>query len=88
MRKYFFVVALLLGSLPLVFAEDLVMSVDQTEYYFLVGENAVIPLEIENNYGHQISGILQYIISQQIIQGNTQFSSSNTQSSTFTIDEG
>ncbi|MFQ5782470.1 MAG: hypothetical protein ACE5GR_05390 [Nitrosopumilus sp.] len=88
MRKYFVVVALLLGSLPLVFAEDLVMSVEQTEYYFLVGENAVIPLEIENNYGHQISGILQYTISQQIIQRNTQFSSSNTQSSTFTIDEG
>ena len=87
MKKYL-VVVLLLSSLPLVFAEDLVMSIEQTEYYFLVGENAVIPLEIENNYGHQISGMLQYTISQQIIQGNTQFSSSNTQSSTFAIDDG
>lgn len=88
MKKQVFFVVLLLVSLPLVFAEDLVMSVDQSEYYFTVGENAVIPLEIENNYGHQISGILQYTISQQFLQGNTQFSSSNTQTSTFTIDDG
>lgn len=88
MKKQIFFVVLLLGSTQLAFAEDLVMSVDQSEYYFTVGEDAVIPLEIENNYGHQISGVLQYTISQQIIQGNTQFSSSNTQSSTFTIDDG
>ncbi|AFS80788.1 hypothetical protein NKOR_04500 [Candidatus Nitrosopumilus koreensis AR1] len=88
MKKQIFFVVLLLGSLPLTFAEELVMSVDQSEYYFLVGENAVIPLEIQNDYGHQISGMLQYTISQQILQGNMQFSSSNTQSSTFIIDDG
>lgn len=88
MKKQILFSILLLIPLPLVFAEDLVMSVDQSEYYFTVGENAVIPLEIKNNYGHQISGMLQYTISQQIKQGNTQFSSSNTQSSTFTINDG
>ena len=79
---------LLLIPFPLVFAEDLVIYVDQSEYYFKVGENAVIPLEIENNYGHQISGMLQYTITQQIMQANTKFSSSNTQASTFTINNG
>jgi len=88
MKKQILFVILMLVSLPVVFAENLVMYVDQSEYYFKVGENAVIPLEIENNYGHQISGMLQYTISQQIKQGNTHLSSSNTQASTFTINDG
>ncbi|MCH9658016.1 hypothetical protein K0U27_04860 [archaeon] len=88
MNKLFFFLFLLALSFPSVFAEDLVMHVDQSEYYFQVGENAIIPLEIENNYGQQISGMLQYTISQQIIQSNTQISSSNTQASAFVIDDG
>jgi len=88
MKKQILFIILMLIPLPLVFAENLVMSVDQSEYYFTVGENAVIPLEIQNDYGYQISGTLQYTISQQIKQGNTQFSSSNTQTSTFSIDDG
>jgi len=87
MNKLCLFFLLFLIPIPLVFAEDIVMHVDQSEYYFKIGENAVIPLEIENNYGHQISGILQYTITQQIIQANTQFSSSNTQASTFTIND-
>ncbi len=88
MNKLYLFFLLFLIPFPLVFAEELVMSVDQSEYYFKVGENAIIPLEIENNYGHQISGMLQYTISQQIMQANTQFSSSNTQASTFTVNDG
>ncbi len=88
MNKSFFFLFLLALSFPSVFAEELVMHVDQSEYYFQVGENAIIPLEIENNYGQQISGMLQYTISQQIIQSNTQISSSNTQASAFVIDDG
>ena len=88
MNRSFLFLFLLAVSFPSVFAEDLVMYVDQSEYYFQVGENAVIPLEIENNYGRQISGMLQYTITQQIIQSNTQISSSNTQASVFVIDEG
>jgi len=88
MKKQILFIILMLIPLPLVFAENLVMSVDQSEYYFTVGENAVIPLEIQNDYGHKISGTLQYTISQQIKQGNTQFSSSNTQTSTFAINDG
>jgi len=88
MNKLCLLLFLLVMPFPLVFAEDLVMYVDQSEYYFKVGENAIIPLEIENNYGHQISGMLQYTITQQVIQTNTQISSSNTQASTFAINNG
>ena len=88
MNKICFFILLFLIQFPFVFAEDIVMFVDQSEYYFRVGEDAVIPLEIQNNYGYQISGMLQYTITQQLRQANTQISSSNTQASTFTIDDG
>ena len=88
MNKLCLFLLLFLIQFPLVFAEDIVMSVDQSEYYFKIGENAVIPLEIQNNYGQQISGMLQYTITQQIRQANIQFSSSNTQSSTFVVNDG
>ena len=88
MNKLCLFIFLLIIPFQFVFADDLVISVDQHEYYFKVGENAVVPLEIKNNYGRQISGMLQYTITQQIMQANTQFSSSNTQASTFTINNG
>jgi len=88
MNKLILFLVLMVIPFPLVYAEELVMYVDQSEYYFNVGEDAIIPLEIENNYGHQISGMLQYTITQQVMQTNTQISSSNTQASTFTINDG
>jgi len=88
MNKLCLLFLLFLIPFPFAFAEDFVMYVDQSEYYFKVGENAVIPLEIENDYGHEISGMLQYTISQQIMQANTQFSSSNTQASTLIVNSG
>jgi hypothetical protein len=88
MKKKFLLVLFFLLSYQSAFAEDLVMSVNQSTYYFTIGENAIIPMEIENNYGEPISGLLQYIITQQIIQGNTQVSSSNSNTSTLTINDG
>lgn len=88
MNKLILFPFLLVIPFPLVYAENLVMYVDQSEYYFKVGESAVIPLEIENDYGRQISGMLQYTITQQVMQANTQISSSNTQASTFAVNDG
>ena len=81
---------LLLFVIPIqtVYAEDILMSVNQTTYYFLTGENAVIPIEIENTYDRQINGLLRYTVTQQINQGNFQYSSSNTQSNSFSVNEG
>ncbi len=88
MKKLIFLLILFVIPFQTVFAEELVMYVDQSEYYFKVGENAVIPVDIENDYGRQISGIIQFTVTQKITQANTQFSSSNTQQSTFVLNEG
>ncbi|MCV0366212.1 MAG: hypothetical protein K5798_02970 [Nitrosopumilus sp.] len=88
MIKQLLLVFFLLMSVPTAFAEEIVMSVDQSEYYFLVGENAMIPLTIDNKYEHQIDGMLQHSIIQHITQGNTQISQSNTRSSSFPVDSG
>ncbi|MEJ2259081.1 MAG: hypothetical protein P8X78_00960, partial [Nitrosopumilaceae archaeon] len=76
--KKLLLLAVFLISFQAAFAEDLVMSSEQSTYYFAVGENAVVPIDVENNNGESISGMLQYTLTQEIRQGNTQFSSSNT----------
>jgi hypothetical protein len=73
--------------LQAVYAQDILFSTEQTEYYFKIGEEAIIPIEINSTYGKQISGILQYTIAQQINQGNVQFSNSNTEAKSLVINE-
>jgi len=88
MKKYILLLTFFLVSLPMAFAANIVMSVDQSTYYFKTGENAIIPMKLDNNYGKSITGDLQYSVTQQITQGIAQFSTSNTQSTTFTVIEG
>jgi len=88
MKKYILLLAFFLVCLPMAFAANIVMSVDQSTYYFKTGENAVIPMKLDNSYGKPITGDLQYSVIQQITQGIAQFSTSNTQSTTFTVIEG
>jgi hypothetical protein len=64
------------------------MSAEQSEYYFKTGEDAIIPIEVDNSYGKQISGMLQYTITQQIHQGNFQFSNSNSNAKSFNVNDG
>jgi HEPN domain-containing protein len=78
----------LLITIPFSLAKDISMSVNQSNYYFLVGEDAIIPLEIENTYGKQINGLLSYTMTQEINQGSFHYSSSNTQSKSFSVEEG
>ncbi|MGC9309134.1 MAG: hypothetical protein ACP5D2_00370 [Candidatus Nanoarchaeia archaeon] len=91
--RYFLISIILFLFLPLVNASlfnsgDITFSVDQKEYYFKVGENAIIPLEIDNTYGKQINGMLSYTYTQEINQGGMHMSSSNTQSTSFSVKEG
>ena len=88
MNRLVFFLLVVLFPIPPAFAEDVVMFLDQQTYYFTMGENALIPLEIENNSGESISGLLQYTITQDIRQGNTQISSTNSNTSTLTLEEG
>ncbi|MDR4511798.1 MAG: hypothetical protein MRJ93_08855 [Nitrososphaeraceae archaeon] len=76
-----------LVSLQVVDAQDILFSSEKTEYYFNIGEEAIIPIEINNTYGKQISGILQYTMTQQINQGNVQFSNSNTEAKSLVLNE-
>ena len=77
-----------LFSFQYVYAQDILFSTDQTEYFFKIGDNAIIPIEINNSYGNKVSGILQYSITQQINQGNVQFSNSNSEAKSLIINEG
>ncbi len=71
-----------------VYSEDIAMKINSSEYYFLVNQNAVIPLELNNTYNHAVSGTLTYSISQQITQSGFQYSNSNTQQSSFSVPQG
>jgi len=93
MKVKFLVLSLILLTLPLANAGlfnsgDITFSLNQKEYYFKIGENAVIPLEIDNTYGKQINGMLSYTYTQEINQGGMHMSSSNTQSTSFSVKEG
>ena len=69
-------------------AKEITLSVNQTDYYFLVGETAAIPLDTENTYDKTIDGMLSYTITQEINQGGMHFSSSNTQSNSLSVQDG
>jgi len=75
-----------LGIFHLVYAQDVYLSTNQTQYYFKTGENAIVPIQINNTYGKPISGSLQYKITQQINQGNAQLSNTNSEEKSLSID--
>ncbi|MCC7574787.1 DUF4175 domain-containing protein [Candidatus Woesearchaeota archaeon] len=87
-RKIVFIIVLFMLATPLVSAKDITISLDQSEYYFTIGEDAIINLQSENTYKEQINGMLSYTITQSINQGNFQYSSSNTKSTSFSVDKG
>ncbi len=69
-------------------SEDITFSVSQKDYYFKTGENAIIPLNIENTYKKQINGMLTYTYAQVINQGGIHLSSSNSQSTSLSVKDG
>ena len=87
MRILALIFIIFMGFFQTVYAQDILLSTNQTDYYFKTGENAIIPIEINNTYGKQISGILQYTISPLINQGNIQLSNYNTEKKSLSINE-
>ena len=88
MKLKLFLLLTFIIILPITFAEDIVMSVNQSVYYFLVGKQATIPIELNNSYGKQINGLLEYTIKQEVSQQWFQYSSINTKSTSVIIDNG
>ncbi|MFP4567634.1 MAG: hypothetical protein ACLFN8_01690 [Candidatus Woesearchaeota archaeon] len=87
-QKIIFSLLIFILAIPLVSAKDIILSLEQSEYYFKTGENAIINLQSENNYKEQINGMLSYTITQSINQGNFQYSSTNMKSTSFSINQG
>ena len=87
MKIFVLLLIIILGLFQAVYAQDIMLSTNQTEYYFRTGDNAVIPLGINNTYGKQISGILQYTMAQQINQGDIQLSNYNTEKKSLSVNE-
>lgn len=84
----FFIISINLVNAGLFSSGDITFSTNQKEYYFKVGENAVIPVEIKNTYGEQITGVLKYSYTQEINQGGMHFTNSNSQSTDFPVKDG
>lgn len=78
-------IAFLLVS-PIIHAKEITFSIDQKEYYFKTGEDAIINLKTENTYKEKINGLLSYTITQSINQGNFYYSSTNTKSTSFLVE--
>ncbi len=69
-------------------SKDITFSVNQKDYYFKTGEEAIIPLNIENTYGKDINGKLTYTYTQTTNQGGMSMSSTNSQSISFSTKDG
>jgi hypothetical protein len=72
-------------SMVPVSAESISLMVDQSEYYFLTGQEAVIPLKMNNTYNKTINGQLSYSIVQTINQNGMQYSSTKSNTQSFSI---
>lgn len=88
-RKYIAIFSLFLLLTPVAYAEgNIVFSIPQKDYYFLVGEQAYIPLNITNSGNNDINGILGYTLTQEINSGSVHFSSSNSKSTNLQVSKG
>jgi len=89
MKKLGIIIAfLVLIALPIATADDIIFTVDQKEYYFLTGEQAIIPLMMNNTYEKDIDGTMRYTATQRINQGGSSYSSTNSQSQSFSVPKG
>ena len=86
MKEFAILVLVFLVVFNCAHAQDIILSTNQSSYYFSTGQSATIPIQVNNTYGKQISGSLQYTISQQINQGNMQLSNSNSEQKSLSLD--
>jgi hypothetical protein len=87
-KKICILITLTLLFVPAVSAQDIVFYVDQTEYYFLLNQEAVVPLTINNSYDKEIDGTISYTIVQEVNQGSSTYSSTRSQSQSFSTQKG
>ncbi|WMW25173.1 hypothetical protein RE474_00195 [Methanolobus sediminis] len=83
-----FVMISFLMLVPVVSAKDITFMLPQDEYYFLTGDQAYIPLYMNNSYGTDMNGILQATFTQEMNTGSVHVSSSNSKSTSFQVPAG
>ena len=88
-KKSIFIFSLILLLAPIAYAEgNIIFSIPQRDYYFVIGEQANIPLNITSSYDNDINGILGYTIAQEINSGSIHLSSSNSKSTNLQVHKG
>lgn len=73
---------------PIVYAGDITLKTNQTEYWYRVNENAFLPLEIESTYNKPVSGMFTTSVSQRMDKEGSRYSSERVESRTFEIYPG
>jgi hypothetical protein len=81
-------ICLLLAPMVCSAGGDITFFLPKDEYYFLTGEQAVIPLNMSNSYDSNIGGTLGYSITQESNTGSMHFSNSRSGSQSLTIPAG
>ncbi len=74
--------------LPAAHAENVTFSTAQSEYYFVPGERPAIPLDLRNDHGRAVAGLLSFTVSQDSGQGNVQTRTVNAGSQRFEVRAG
>ncbi|MDH3353379.1 MAG: hypothetical protein OEL87_02940, partial [Nanoarchaeota archaeon] len=69
-------------------ASEISFETSQKDYYFLVGEDAVINLSVNNDYGRDIPGLFMYTIKESISNAGSVSTSQNSQSASFSFGNG
>ena len=80
MKKFVFLLLFVL-LLPAVFGQkEIIITSNQSDYYFLVGSGAVVTFDVDNEFNEDINGIATYTITTEINQNGAFQSQTNTQS--------
>lgn len=80
-------VVLALPSLSSAEEDRLKITSNQTEYFFMIGEQAVLPLHVDNPYDKKLSGTLSFSVTQSIQQQGMSYQSSNSNTQPLAIEE-
>ena len=69
-------------------ADDITMSSEQSDYYYLIGTDAKVPFSIESPFQNTLSGTLQYSLTKNQNDGGFSISQTSTQSQSFPVSPG
>jgi len=69
-------------------ADDVTISSEQPDYYFIIGKEARIPFSVESQFPGTVIGTLQYSLTRNQEEGGFSLSQTSTQSQSFPIAPG